>query len=96
MTPKQHRLISQLLWDTQLNADDVWPILKGENEYIGHVDKPFLFRRCLESYSWFTILELFSVQEVKRLLTKEVIAKLRSKSLRKKYTFMYEQLQKAL
>lgn len=96
MTPKQHRLISQLLWDTQLNADDVWPVFDGQKDAIGHVDKSFLFRRCLESYSWFTVLELFTIQQIKMLLTKEVIAKLRSKSLQKKYSFMYEHLQRAV
>lgn len=96
MKSNKERLISQLLWDTQLSGADVLPIFEGKRDAIGHINKSFLFRRCLESYSWFILLELFSIKEIKMLLTKEVIAKLRSKSLQKKYAFMYEYLQRAL
>lgn len=90
------KLISQILWDTQLSSEDVCLILDSKKDFVGHVNKNFIFRRCLESYSWFTLLEIFSLQEIKDLLTIEIISKLRSKSLQRKYFFMHDLLQKSL
>ncbi|MCK6612008.1 MAG: hypothetical protein L6Q78_13320 [Bacteroidia bacterium] len=91
---RKYQLIAQLLWDTTLQVNDVLPVLEGKKEAVGHVDKKFLFKRSLESYSWFTLLELFSIQEIRQLLNKSLIGQIRSRSLQKKYIFMYEFLQR--
>jgi hypothetical protein len=88
------KLLSNLLWDTKQNVNEIWPVYEGKINGIGHIDKTFLFRRALESYSWFTVLELFPLQEVKIRLTKELIFKLRSPSLQKKYLFLHGLLQR--
>jgi hypothetical protein len=88
------KLLSNLLWDTNQNVNEIWPVYEGTVEKIGYIDKTFLFKRTLESYSWFTVLELFPIHEVKIRLTKELILKLRSQSLQKKYLFLHDLLQR--
>lgn len=96
MLSRKHQLIAQLLWDTSFQVQDVIPVLEGKVSNVGYINKSFLFKRSLESYSWFTLLELFTINEVKQLLNQEIIHELRSKALQKKYTFMYDFLQKTL
>jgi hypothetical protein len=90
------KLISQILWDTQLSVEEACLILDDKILTVGHINKSFIFKRCLETYSWFTLLDLFSLQEIKHLLTSEIIIKLRSKALQRKYFFMHDLLQKSL
>ncbi len=95
MTTKQN-LLKQLLWDTNISLEDVSAVLTNERQRVGSFDKKKIFSKCLESYSWFTILEIFTIHEIKELLTEEVISKLRSKSLQRKYLFLHEYLQQTL
>ena len=94
MSIDKFKLISNLLWDTKQDVKEIWPVYEGKINGFGHIDKTFLFRRALESYPWFTVLELFPIQEVKTRLTRELIFKLRSPSLQKKYLFLHDLLQR--
>jgi hypothetical protein len=92
----KEELIAKVLWDTNLGTKDVMPLLEDKVDQVSYLNKSAIFKRCLESYSWFTLLEIFSIEEVKQLLTKDLIAKLRSRALQKKYLFLYEYLQRTL
>lgn len=94
--PSKKQYIAQVLWDTNLTTEQVMPLLENKVEKVLHLDKSTLFKRCLESYSWFTLLEIFQKEEIIRLLTPEVIASIRSKSLRQKYLFLHEYLQRVI
>ena len=85
---KRHKLISQILWDYNISVSDIEKVLSGKQEKAGHLTKSMIFQRVIESYSWFTVLELFSPSEIQQLLSNEVIKKLRSESLRKNYEFI--------
>jgi len=81
------------MWDYNISADDVDNLLLGRSETAGHYNRQTLIVKLLESYSWFTILQLFSPDDLKRLITKDIIGKLRSKSLRAQYEFVQKRLQ---
>jgi hypothetical protein len=83
----------RIFWDYNLPAEEFNAVLAGKKTKIGHYDKYMLFRKLLESYPWFTILKLFSINQIKELLTTEVIEKLRSESLKKHYRFAQQRLQ---
>jgi hypothetical protein len=87
------RLLLQIIWDYNISVDDIDLVLKGKKILAGHYTREMLFRKIIESYSWFTILQLFTPEEIKELLTNQVISKLRSPSLKKKYEFVYKRLQ---
>ncbi|KAF0238183.1 MAG: hypothetical protein FD181_1391 [Prolixibacteraceae bacterium] len=55
-----------------------------------------LFLKIIESYPWFTVVQLFNPTEIKHLLTDQVINKLRSPSLRQKYEFVQKRLQQII
>jgi len=93
---EQIRIYEQLSWDYNISPEDIESVIKGEKEGIGHFTRETLFIRMLETYPWFTILKLFTVEEVQKLLTVRVVSRLRSPSLRKKYEFVRHRLQQII
>lgn len=94
--PHQNKLLQQLSWDYALSAEEIRDLLEGKKEKAGHYTRPMLFRKMLETYPWFTILKLLPAEQVKKLLTDEVIGSLRSDSLKKKYEYIRHRLQKVV
>jgi hypothetical protein len=95
-TTNRNTLLKQILWDYNISAEDIEAVLRGDMKRAGHYNQEMIFLRILESYSWFTILQLFSPIKIKYLLTNQVIKKLRSPSLRLKYEFVQQRLQQLI
>ena len=92
-TAERNTILKQILWDYSISAEEIDAVLRGEVKQAGHYNQDMIFVKILESYSWFTILQLFSPDQIKSLLTTQVISKLRSPSLRRKYEFVRKRLQ---
>ncbi len=90
---ERYKLFRQIMWDYDISAVDVEAVLHGKKDTIGHYDKQTIFIKLLESYSWFTIVQLFTPDELRQLLSDDVVKKLRFKSLRNKYEFVQKRLQ---
>ena len=87
------KIYEQLSWDYSISPENIEAVLRGEKVHAGHFTREKLFIRLLETYPWFTIIQLFTIDEIKKLLSKSVISSLRSPSLRKKYEFVSHRLQ---
>lgn len=85
---ERNRILNQILWDYSISTEDIEAVLKGETKLAGHYSRGMIFQKILESYSWFTIIQLFTPNEIQDLLTDKTISKLRSPSLRQKYEFV--------
>ncbi len=81
------------MWDYNISPVEVDNVLLEKSKMAGHYDKQVVFIKILESYSWFTIIQLFSTKELRQLLSDDVVKKLRFKSLRTKYEFVQKRLQ---
>jgi hypothetical protein len=90
---ERHKLFRQIMWDYKISPDEIEAVLSGEKEAVGHVNKDRIVIKLLESYSWFTIVKLFTPDELRLILTDDVVKKLRFKSLRTKYEFVQKRLQ---
>ncbi len=95
-TIERNKLLNQILWDYNVPAEDVEAVLKNEKKFAGHYTREMIFQKMLESYSWFTIIQLLPANEIQNLLTNQVISKLRSPSLRQKYEFVQKRLHQNL
>ena len=93
---EKNRLLNQILWDYNISTEDIEAVLKGEKKIAGHYTREVIFRKMIETYSWFTIIQLFSPYEIQNLLTSNTISKLRSPSLRRKYEFVQKRLQQII
>ena len=93
---QKNKLLQQIIWDYNIPVAEIEAVLKGEKSLAGHYTREMLFQKIIESYSWFTILELFSPEEIKTLLNNDVIQKLHSPALRKKHEFIQKRLQQII
>lgn len=84
------------MWDYNISPEEVNKLVKGETKFAGHYDIDNLFRKMLESFPWFTIIKLFEINTIKGLLTDQMINKLRTPSLRKKYFYVKKRLQEII
>lgn len=89
---ERKKLLKQILWDYNIPEEDIEAVLKGEKKTASHYNREMLFLKIIESYPWFTIIQLFNPIEIKYLLTTQLINKLRSPSLRLKYEFVQKRL----
>ncbi|MZP57198.1 MAG: hypothetical protein GT600_17325 [Bacteroidales bacterium] len=89
-------IYKQLSWDYNISPVDIKSVLKGDKASAGHFTQEMLFIRMLETYPWFTILQVLNVYDIKKLLTTRVVSKLRSASLREKYEFVRLRLQQVI
>ena len=84
------------MWDYNIPIAEIEALLSGKQENAGHYNRQTLFRKMLESYSWFTILQFFPPDEIKGLLTDDIIKGLRTPSLKKQYEFVKKRLQEII
>ena len=90
------RIFRQLGWDYKISPADIEAVLKGQKTSAGHFTRESLFIRMLETYPWFTIIQVFTADEIKTMLTRRVVTRLRSESLREKYEFVRHRLQQII
>ena len=88
----RYKILRQIMWDYKIPPEDVMEVLEGKKEKAGHYTRETLMVKLLESYPWFTIVELFTPEELRKLISDKVINKLRFKSLRTKYEFVQKRL----
>jgi hypothetical protein len=92
---KEERLtvFRQIMWDYNISPAEIEEVLQGQRDLAGHYNKQTIFIKLLESFSWFTIVQLFSPHELRQLLTDDVVRKLRFSTLRTNYGFIQKRLQ---
>ncbi len=98
LAPYEERLnlMRSLMWDYNIPPEHCLEVLEGTREKAGHYTESTLFRKLLESFSWFTVLYVLPPERILRLLTDKNLQSLRFKSLTTRYEFIRSRLQKSL
>ena len=92
MEKYKEKIYRQLMWDYNISPEEIDKLVKGEAEFAGHYDINSFFRKMLESFPWFTIVKLFEMDTIRKLLTDKTINKLRTPSLKDKYFYVKKRL----
>ena len=74
--PKIESLLAQLYWDTHVKTGDLYRLLKGEIDEIGHIDKLNLYYRILKTFDWYTILKIIPQKDLIDLLSDNVLGRI--------------------
>jgi len=81
------KLLSNVFWDKDLDADYAFELLTGKPERFQH-DRANLYRRLISTYDWYTILDLIPLDQLKdEALSELVVGQLFPKELREKYRY---------
>lgn len=76
-------------WDTNISENDLYFIFSGNlNEKKYHIDKNFIYSRILNTYDWFTILQMFKMNDLENLLKDDVLNMLYPRVLKNKYLYV--------
>src|SRR5450759_1158947 len=92
----RHKVLKSVMWDYSISSNDMEKLLDGKIDKAGHYTREKLFVKMLTGLSWYTIIQLLPAENVKELLTDEVIAALWPKSVQKQYKSVRKRLQEAL
>ena len=92
----RHKVLQSVMWDYSVSASDMEKLLDGKIDKAGHYTREKLFAKMLIGLPWYTIIQLLPVENVKDMLTDEVIAVLWPKSVQKQYEYVRNRLQEAL
>lgn len=93
---QRHKVLQSVMWDYSISAGDMENLLDGKTDKAGHYTREKLFAKMLAGLPWFTIIQVLPVENVKEMLTDEVIAVLWPKSVQKQYEYVRKRLQEAL
>ena len=85
--PEIKDLLSRLYWDVKVQPDQLYGLLKGKIDRIGHVDILNLYYRMLMTYDWYTILKIVPADKLGELLSEAVLDKIRFKDLKEKFLY---------
>ena len=81
-----------LMWDYDIRIQDVYGVLRGHKERAGHYTEITLFKKLLESFPWFAVLEIIPLPRIKYLLDNFDLSMLRHPQLQKRYEFIREKI----
>jgi len=84
------RYLAKAFWDVNVDPGELYLLLTGEIDQTGHITKERLFRRLMETYSWYQILEIVPGDKLESMLNEQIIEQLRSKTLQKRYATLAE------
>jgi hypothetical protein len=85
--PEIKKLLSRLYWDVKVQPEELYALLTGEIEKIGHVDILNLYHRMLTTYDWYTILRIVPADKLGDLLSDSVLDRIRFKDLKEKFLY---------
>lgn len=84
------------MWDYSIPVSDIENLLAGKADRAGHYTRENLFAKMLNGLPWYTVLQLMPAENVKKMLTDEVIEKLWPRSVKKQYEYIRKRLQETL
>lgn len=90
------KFMKGLMWDYNIPPGHCLEVLEGTRKKAGHYNEATLFRKLIESYRWFTVLKILSIERITELLTDDIVKSLRFKFIKTNYEFIRKRLSKAI
>ena len=79
--------LTPIFWDTDVNPDQLYCLLRGDIDRIGHIDRINLYRRLFMTYDWYTLLSLIPPDRLREALGEPVLKGIHPASLRDRYLY---------
>ena len=77
--------LAGIIWDYKADPDELFEVLTGQRLKAGPFTFDRLLVRMLERLSWYELIDLLGLEYLRQNLTREIIAKIRFKTLRRRY-----------
>lgn len=96
LTPLQKEVFGALMWDYDYTPEQVANALFDDTVPCGHYSGEALFRKLLESYPWFTVIQVMPINKIAYYLRLGAADKLRFADMKKRYKDVANRLQSSL
>ncbi len=93
---QRHKVLQSVMWDYDISTSDMDKLLEGKIDKAGHYTREKLFTKMLAGLPWYTIIQLWPIENIKEMLTDEVIGALWPKSVQKQYQYVRKRLHETL
>jgi hypothetical protein len=90
--PEIKNMLSRLYWDVKVESDQLYGLLKGDVERVGHIDILNLYYRMLTTLDWYTILRIVPEKKLGELLCDSVLDRIRFKDLKERFLYAREKI----
>ena len=80
-----HNLLRPFLWDYDIDPYEFYEVAAGMRQRVGTFTQDTALIRLFERLGWYDLIDLFGLDGLKILLTKERIVRLRIPELRERY-----------
>ena len=84
---EKEKILSRIFWDYQLDWHDLNEMLNGKPEDTKDIRRINLYRRLLTSCDWYTLIKLFSPEQMSFILDDAVLAEIYPKDLKNRYRY---------
>jgi hypothetical protein len=87
------KILQPIVWDYHIVPCELYEVAIGQKERVGWFTQERALIRILERLSWYDLVNLFGIDKLTKLLTKEIISQIRFNALQEKYEFARKVLQ---
>lgn len=82
---EKYKALKNIFWDYNTSLLPLDKVIKRDLNSIDNYEFNLILNRMLERLNWYELLDILGIDIIKKLLTPEVIVKLRSKELKDRY-----------
>ena len=81
------KYLKQAFWDRAVDANLLNRVLQKEITSFDGITLDKIYLRLLQSYSWYTILDIVNSERIDEILAEGIVSKIWNKPLRLKYKY---------
>jgi hypothetical protein len=82
---KKYKVLKSIFWDYNTDLLPLHKLIAGELNSIDDYELKLMLNRMLERLNWYELIDILGIDLIKKLLTPEIISKLRNKELKERY-----------
>ncbi|MBM4158769.1 MAG: hypothetical protein FJ216_08335 [Ignavibacteria bacterium] len=92
LSRKDIKKVKKVFWDYKVNLNPLFEYLKDTKNYNHKVERILI--RMFERLFWYDLISILGIENIRKIITKDFISKIRFTDLQEKYEFARKLLQK--
>jgi len=88
LNPETKKILKQINWDYHIPEKDIYNCLNQKKDVAGFYTREALLIKAFEHLAWFDLIKLFTLDEIKQILTEDFVKIIRIKNFQLKYEIL--------
>src|SRR4030065_6273 len=82
---EKYKILKDIFWDYNTELLPLAKVIAKDLNSIDNYEFKLMLNRMLERLNWYELMDILGIELIKKLLTPEIIGKLRNKELKDRY-----------